>query len=61
MGVGTRPSMVEGKDDVAVTYVNSKTGSDSLRIVKGVDRLIYISNTEVEEGHQSSTIEYNLQ
>jgi hypothetical protein len=53
--------MVEGKDDVAVTYVNSKTGSDSLRIVKGVNRLIYISNTEVEEGHQSSTIEYNLQ
>ena len=44
--------MVEGKDDEAVTYVNSETGSDSLRIVKGVNRLKYISNTDMEEGHR---------
>jgi hypothetical protein len=44
--------MVEGKDDEAVTYVNSETGSDSLRIVKSVNRLIYISDTDMEEGHQ---------
>jgi len=43
--------MVEGKDDEAVMYVNSETGFDSLTIVKGVDRLIYISNTDMEEGH----------
>jgi len=44
--------MVEGKDDKAVTYVNTETGFGSLRIVKGVDRLIYISNTNMEEGHR---------
>jgi hypothetical protein len=52
MGVGTRQSMVEGKDDEAVTYVNSERGSDSLRIVKSVNRLIYISDTDMEEGYQ---------
>ena len=34
--------MVEAKDDEAVMYVNSNEGFGSLRIVKGVDRLIYI-------------------
>jgi len=52
MGVRTQPSMVEGNDDEAVTNLNSETGFGSLRIVKGVDRLIYISNTDMEEGHQ---------
>jgi len=52
MGVRTRPSIVEGKDDKAVTYVNSETGFDSLRIVKGADHLIHISDTDMEEGHQ---------
>jgi len=52
MGVRTRPSLVEGKDDTAVTYENSKTGFGSLRIVEGVDRLIYISDTDMEEGHR---------
>jgi hypothetical protein len=52
MGVGTRPSMVEGKDDEEVMYVNSETGSDRLRIFKGVDRLIYISDTDPEEGYR---------
>jgi len=33
-------------------YKNSETGFDRLRIVKGVDRLIYISDTDLEEGHQ---------
>jgi len=33
--------MVEGKDDKAVMNVNSETDFDSVRIVKGVDRLIY--------------------
>jgi len=32
-------------------YVNSKTGFGSLRIVKGVDRLIYISDIDIEEEH----------
>jgi len=44
--------MVEGKDDKAVTYVNSETALGSLRIVKGVDCLIYINNTNMKEGHQ---------
>jgi len=34
--------MVEAKDDEAVMYVNSNVGFGSLRIVKGVDCLIYI-------------------
>jgi hypothetical protein len=36
----------------AVTYENSETGLGSLRVVKGVDRLIYISDTNMEEGHR---------
>jgi hypothetical protein len=44
--------MVEGRDDKAVRYVNSETGFGSLRIGKGVDRLIYISDTDMEEGHR---------
>jgi len=43
--------MVAGKDDKAVTYVDSETGLGSRIIVKGVDRLIYISDTDLEEGH----------
>jgi len=43
--------MVEGKDDKAVTYENFETGFRSLRIVNGVDRLIYISETDMEDGH----------
>jgi len=41
--------MVEHKDDNTVTYVNSEIDFGSLRIVKGVDRLIYISDTDMEE------------
>jgi len=52
MEVRTQPSMVEAKDDKAVTYVNSKTGFGRLGIVLGVDRLKYISDTYMEEGHQ---------
>jgi len=44
--------MVQGKDDQAVTYVNSETGSGSRRNVKGVDHLIYIGDTNIEEGPQ---------
>jgi hypothetical protein len=44
--------MVEGKDDRAVTYENSETGFSSRRIVKCVDRLVYISDTKIDEGHQ---------
>jgi hypothetical protein len=36
----------------AVTYENSETGFSSLEIVNGVDRVIYISDTNMEEGHQ---------
>jgi len=43
--------MLEGKDDDAVMYVNSETGFSNLRIVKGVDCLIYMSDTNMEEGH----------
>jgi len=43
--------MVEALDEEAVTYENSETGFGSLRIVKGVDHLIYISDTDWEEGH----------
>jgi hypothetical protein len=49
--VRTQRSVIHGKDDKAVTYVNSETGFGSLRIVKGVHRLIYISDTDMEEGH----------
>ena len=48
-GVRFRLSMIDSKDDVAVTYVNSKTGFGSLRIIQYVDHLIYISNTNMEE------------
>jgi hypothetical protein len=60
MGVRTRPSMVEGKSDNAVTYVNSETGFGRLRIVMGVDRLIYISDTDIEDGHQKHTIQHPI-
>ena len=52
--------MVEGKDDEAVMYVNSEAGFGSLRIVKGVDRLIYISDTHMEEEHRYSTIKQTI-
>jgi len=44
--------MVESRDDEAVTHENSETGFGSLRIVKGVDRLIHISDTDKEKEHQ---------
>jgi hypothetical protein len=44
--------MVKGRDDRAVTWVNSETGFGSLWIVKGVDRRIYISETDMEERHR---------
>jgi len=44
--------MVEANDDEAVTYVNSEMGFGSLRIVKAVDCLIYISDTDMEKGHR---------
>jgi hypothetical protein len=43
--------MVEKKDDEAVTNVNSETGFGRFRIIKGLDCLIYICNTNREEGH----------
>jgi len=47
--------MVEGEADEAVTYVNSNAGFGSLRIVKGVDRLIY-SHRYRHGGRTSMTI-----
>jgi len=44
--------MVEGKYDEAVMYVNFERGFRSVRIVKGVDCLKYISDTNMEEGHR---------
>lgn len=39
------------KNDEAVMYVNCETSFGSLRIVKGVNHLIYSSNTNTEKGH----------
>jgi hypothetical protein len=44
--------MVESKDIKGVTHENSETDFGSLRIVKSVDHLIYISDTNMEEGHR---------
>jgi len=52
IGDRTRQSMVEGNDVQSGMYVNSETGFASRRIVKGVDRLLYISDTDMEEGHR---------
>jgi len=52
--------MVEGKDDEAVMYGISEKGFGCLRIVTGVDRLIYNSGTNLEEGHRLSTIEHTI-
>jgi len=60
MGVRSRPPIVEFKDDKGITYINTETGFDSLRIVKGVDHLIYISDTDMENGHRSFTIKYTI-
>jgi hypothetical protein len=38
--------VVAGKDDKAVTYVNSKTGFCCLRIVHDVNRLIDVNDTD---------------
>jgi len=52
--------MVDDKDDQLLTYTNSKSGLGILRIVEGVNRVIYISDTEKEEGHHKPTIEYTI-
>jgi len=52
--------MVESKDDKAVTYVNSATAFGSHRIVEDVDRVMYISNTNMEERHQWHSIEFTI-
>jgi len=44
--------MVEARMTKAVTNENSVTDFDSLRIVKSVDRQMYISDTDKEEGHR---------
>jgi len=41
--------MVEGKNYKAVINENSEMGYNSPSIVKGVDDLIYIGNTDQEE------------
>ena len=48
--------MEETKNEEAVTYVNSEAGFGSPRIVQGVDCLIYISDTDMEERRQQPTI-----
>jgi len=40
--------------------LNSETGFGSFRIVQGVDRLIYISDADMEEGHRGLTIEHSI-
>jgi len=51
-GVSTRPVMTEGKDAETIPYVNSGTCFGNVRIDKGVDRLIYICDTNMEDGHR---------
>jgi len=41
--------MAEGKDEEVGTYVTSESGVGSLRSVKGVDCLIFISNTKMHK------------
>jgi len=52
--------MVEEKDDKAVMYVNSETGFGSLRIVKGLEHLMYISDSDMVEGHRYPTIKHKI-
>jgi len=58
MGVETQLSIVQGKDNEAVMYGNSETGSHSLMMVKSVDCLTYVCDTYMEEGPRSPTIEH---
>jgi len=44
--------MVKERMTKAVMNENPETGFGSPRIVKGVDRLIYISNTDMGKGHR---------
>jgi hypothetical protein len=52
--------MVKVNDDDAVRYVNYKTGFHSLRIGKGVDPVISICDTDMEEGHWEPTVECTI-
>jgi hypothetical protein len=52
MGVRTQDSMVEGKDDEAVTSVNSEKRMGSFRNDKSVDCQIYISDSDKEKGYR---------
>jgi hypothetical protein len=52
MAVRTQPSMVEAMMTKRVMNEKSETGFGSLTIVKGVDRLIYISDTDMAEGQR---------
>jgi hypothetical protein len=52
--------MVEARMTKAVTNENSESGLGSLRIVKGMDRLIYINHTDMEEGHRYHSIEHTF-
>jgi len=42
--------MVEARMTKAIMNENSKIGFGNLRIGKGVDRLVYISDSDMEEG-----------
>jgi hypothetical protein len=52
LGVTTQLSIEEGQNDKAARYLNSETDITSLRIVKVVKPVIYISDTYMEEGHR---------
>jgi hypothetical protein len=43
-----------------VTYENSEAGIGSLRIVKGIDRQIYISDPDMKDGHCIQSIEHTI-
>lgn len=51
LGVRTRLSLVDVKDEEAVMYVITETDFLSFSIIHGVDRPIYISDTEMEKKH----------
>jgi len=50
--------MVAGENNERVVFVNLATGFASYRMVDGVERLISISHTDMEDRYRESTIEH---
>jgi hypothetical protein len=52
MGLELDHRWLKARMTTAVTYENSEIGFGSLRTVKAVDHVIYISDTDMVEGHR---------